>query len=216
MNALVVGGTSGLGLELALRLKEDFQVTVVGRNSPQILSLDYIYRDLSHGVPGAGYLTEKHIDLFIFASGFYQEGTIGQLKHNEIMAMLHVGLTAPVTLLSRILKNQKFLPGFIAITSTSQWIPRKLEPVYTAVKAGLGAFANSVSLDTAVGKTLVAAPAGMKTKFWEKDGRDTSDMLDSQWVAEQILDLYSDDFGYKYARILRGPPRVEIVEERRG
>src|SRR3989344_3159537 len=114
------------------------------------------------------------------------------------MGMLHVGLTAPVTILNRILKNQKSLPGFIAITSTSQWTPRLLEPVYTAVKAGLGMFANSLSLDERVGKTMVAAPAGMKTNFWATTDKDISDMLDPEWVADQMLIQWSDSFKYKY------------------
>lgn len=113
-----------------------------------------------------------------------------------------------------VLNHQKYLPGLIAVTSTSQWTPRLREPVYTAVKAGLGMFANSVSLDPAIGKTLVAAPAGMKTPFWKGTDKDTSDMLDPAWVADQILNLYNDDFKYKYARIMRGPSRVEIMEKR--
>jgi|SRR3989344_6889835 len=216
-NILIVGGTSGLGLELAKKLSKDNHVIIVGRREPKFPGLDFIHRDLSHGVPGASNLIElikEPIELYVFASGFFQEGTMSQLSDSDIMGMLHVGLTAPVTILNRILKNQKSLPGFIAITSTSQWTPRLLEPVYTAVKGGLGMFANSVSLDPAIGKTLLAAPAGMRTPFWEKDGRDTSDMLDPVWVAEQILSLYNDEFKFTHARIMRGPARVELVEKR--
>ncbi|MEK7151520.1 MAG: SDR family NAD(P)-dependent oxidoreductase [Patescibacteria group bacterium] len=216
-NILIVGGTSGLGLKLSKKLKNINHVFVVGRHDPNVSELDYIHRDLSYGEPGVGGLIEfinEPIELLIFASGFYQEGSISQLSDDDVMAMLHVGLTAPITLISRILKRQNFLPGLIVITSTSQFIPRPLEPVYTVVKSGLGMFANSISLDPAIGKALVAAPAGMKTPFWHKDGRDTNDMLDPEWVAEQILDLYDDEFKYKYAHILRSPPRVEVVEKR--
>ncbi len=73
---------------------------------------------------------------------------------------------------------------------------------------------NSVSFDERVGKVLVAGPAGMNTRFWEKNPRDMSNMLDPKWVAEQILDQYSGNFKYKFARILRGPARVEVVETR--
>lgn len=217
-NALVVGGTSGLGLELSKILQEFFHVITVGRHETDS---DFIYRDLSFGVPGAGELIEligEPIELFIYAAGFYQEGNLRQLKEKDISDMLNVGLLAPISLLRRILRYQKSLPGFIVITSTSQFIPRLSEPVYTAVKAGLGMFANSVSLDPQIERTLVVAPAGMKTKFWQNTDKDTGDMLEPKWVADKILELYGElhggDFKYKNARILRNPARVEIVEQR--
>ena len=129
--------------------------------------------------------------------------------------MLNVGLVAPINILNRILKYQSSLSGFIAITSTSQWTPRLFEPAYTTVKAGLGMFGNSVSLDLRVGKVLVAAPSGMKTDFWRDSSRDMSMMLDPKWVAQKIIDLYNEDgFDYKFAKILRKPPRVEVIEKR--
>jgi len=82
------------------------------------------------------------------------------------------------------------------------------------VKAGLGHFSHSVSLDPHVTKTLVAGPAGMATRFWDADKRDMSTMLDPEWTAEQIVRLYEDQFTYRFARILRDPPRVEITETR--
>ena len=76
-------------------------------------------------------------------------------------------------------------------------------------------FANSLSLDSQVGKVLVAAPAGMKTSFWRETTKDTSDMLDPKWVAEQIVKSYNDgQFDYKFIKILRNPPRVEVADAR--
>lgn len=218
--ALVVGGTSGLGLEIAKKLqKRNFEITIVGRKDPEITikPTDFVYRDLAHVIPGASDLVKlvgKPIELFVFAAGFYQEGMISQLNDEEIMSMIHVGLTAPISILNRILKNQNTLSGFIAITSTSQWIPRLLEPVYTAVKSGLAMFARSVSLDPAIGKTLLAAPAGMRTPFWKDTDRDTSQMLDPAWVAEQILISFGCQFKFKEIHILREPPRVKFIETR--
>lgn len=146
--------------------------------------------------------------------GFYQEGNISDVSDEDIANMTNVGLLAPAMLLQRILKKQDKLAGFIAVTSTSQWTPRLLEPIYTAVKSGLGMLANSVSLDERIDRVLVAGPAGMNTRFWENSPRDMSTMLDPKWVAEQVLDQYSGDFKYKLARILRGPARVEVIETR--
>ncbi len=221
---LIVGGTSGLGLELAQLLQNEAtnNVYVTGRKKSANQKLSFIYFDIDGTSKEMvskidTILSElpEEIDLLIYAAGFCQNGNIKDLSDLDIMTMINVGLLVPALLINRILKHQKKLSGFIAITSTSQWIPRVYEPVYTAVKAGLGMLAHSLSLDPQIGKVLVAAPAGMKTNFWTKVKRDTRTMLDPVWVAKQIQQLYvENEFKYKYARILRDPQRVEIVEKR--
>lgn len=217
-NALIIGGTSGLGLKIALILSNDHQVFVTGRKDPENGQLQFRSLELSGDVLGEKMdrlLAElPEIDILVYAAGFFQEGTISDLSDSDILKMSQVGLVAPAMLLAKLLRKQNKLSGFIAITSTSQWIPRLLEPMYTGVKAGLGMLANSLSLDENIGKVLVVGPAGMSTRFWDKDGRDTSDMLDPKWVATKTLKLWEKDFEYKYARALREPHRIEIIEIR--
>jgi hypothetical protein len=73
---------------------------------------------------------------------------------------------------------------------------------------------NSLSLDDRLGKVLVAGPAGMNTRFWEKSPRGASTMLDPSWVAKQVIKHLTGRFKYKFIRILRNPSRVEVVEKR--
>jgi hypothetical protein len=76
-------------------------------------------------------------------------------------------------------------------------------------------FANSLSLDKRVKKTLVAGPAGTKTKFHaSRHDVDMSTYLEPDWVAQQIAEALGGDFSYKYIRILRDPAHVEIQESR--
>src|SRR3989344_1280106 len=208
MRALVVGGTSGLGLEMAKLLLERGDVIVTGRKNPEIAGLTFHRWDMAITTDGLLeqvvqmgrlFIGGPPIDLLIWAAGFYQKGTLGELSTEDILRMNNLGLLAPAIFLKNIIQKQTLLPGFIAITSTSQWTPRKEEPLYTAVKAGLGMLANSLSFDPALGKVLVAAPAGMKTKFWGNALRETNDMLDPRWVAEVILGNYEcDDYGYRF------------------
>ncbi|MBI2329988.1 SDR family NAD(P)-dependent oxidoreductase [Candidatus Daviesbacteria bacterium] len=221
--ALVIGGTSGLGLELAtlLHSKNNFGVYVTGREKPENEQIKFIHLNIG---PDTNLLPSRinniisdlpQTDLLVYAAGFYQEGSMKQLTDEDITKMVNVGLVAPMLILNRILNRQNKLPGVMAITSTSQWTPRIDEPIYTAVKAGFGMFANSLSLDPQVGKVLVAGPAGMKTNFWLETEKDTSNMLEPAWVAKQIYQLYfEDNFKYKCVRILREPPRIEILENR--
>ncbi len=218
-NALIIGGSSGLGLELGLLLSKTHHVIVTGRRDPENANVEFISLDLSKIDQLPKSLDRlvydlPEIDVLIYAAGFYQEGNISDVSDDGILEMTSVGFVAPAMLLQRIMKKQDTLANFIAITSTSQWTPRLLEPIYNGTKAGLGMLGNSVSLDERIGKVMVAGPAGMATRFWEKSPRDMTTMLDPKWVAEQISDQYTEEFKYKFIKILRGPARVEVVEKR--
>ncbi|HMO78392.1 MAG TPA: SDR family oxidoreductase [Candidatus Paceibacterota bacterium] len=216
--ALIIGGSSGLGLEIARLLQKEYEVVITGRRDPRIPDLNFQSLELNSDSLAAlldMFVADlPEIDLVVYAAGFFQEGNISDLSDVDIENMNRVGLLAPAMLLQRILSKQTKLSGLIAITSTSQWTPRHLEPMYTAVKAGLGMLANSISLDRRVEKVLVLGPAGMRTRFWKEDGCDTSNMLDPAWVATETMKLWAEDFKYKFARALRNPARVEVVETR--
>lgn len=216
--ALIIGGSSGLGLEMARLLSINCKVIITGRKDPKksgVRFKELVLDKASLSADLDAFVAElPSIDLLVYAAGFFQEGILSDLSDTDIEKMNRVGLLAPALLLQRLLKKQGGLSGFIAITSTSQWTPRVLEPMYTAVKAGLGMLSNSLSLDERVGKVMVVGPAGMQTRFWESDERDTSNMLDPAWVAQEALAAWKDDFKYKFLRALRNPSRVEIVETR--
>jgi short-subunit dehydrogenase len=220
MSVLIVGGTSGLGLELAKKFQRGRRTVIVtGRRKPPAGMAEFRQFDLSAGdlparidefVSGL-----PKISCFVYAAGYYQEGRVTDLEENEIEEMLNVGGRGLIYLVRSILKKQNHLDELITITSTSQWTPRKLEPIYNFVKAAAGHFSNAMAEDGRIGKVLVAGPSGMQTRFWEGVSRDDLDkMMKPEWVAEQIRKASSGKFSYKYIQILREPPRVEEVERR--
>lgn len=220
-NILIVGGTSGLGLELAiLYAAAGHNVFITGRKDPKKENLKFVYFSMDSQIEKLNdQINEllgkiEKINTLIYTAGYYQEGCIDKLKDDEILEMINVGLTAPALLVKRLKNNPEKPLKIMIITSSSQYTPREKEPIYTAVKAGLGMLANSLALDQEIGKVLVVAPSGMKTPFWKNHNKDTSTMLDPKWVAEQIISLSSGPFKYKYAKILRDPERVEVVEMR--
>jgi short-subunit dehydrogenase len=154
------------------------------------------------------------IDCFVYAAGFYQEGTVTDLSEDQITEMLDVGINAPIWFVRELLQQQGDIDTFISITSTSQWTPRLKEPIYTATKAALGHFANSVSLDPRVKKTLVVGPAGMSTKFWRLTGQDQTGYNTPEWVAAEIYEALVPAYSYAFIRLLRDPARTEVVETR--
>jgi short-subunit dehydrogenase len=221
MNTLIIGGTSGLGLELAHEssLRGD-KVIITGRHDPEVSFAAYDEFDLSQpALPEriANYVTDlPYIDSLIYAPGFYQEGHIDELSDDDIEDMLNVGARGLLYFTKNIIRKQSELSNLVTITSTSQYVAREKESVYNFVKSGAGLFSKALSLDQRVGKVLVVAPSGMATKFWEKDGRSTVHMLPSSWVAEHIQELREDSYSYRAAKILGAtaelPARVEIVE----
>lgn len=155
------------------------------------------------------------INTFIYAAGYFQEGRVTDLSEEQIEEMINVGGRGLIYFTRAILAKQGKLDELITITSTSQWTPRKLEPIYNFAKAGAAHYSNALAEDGRVAKVLVAGPAGMNTAFWEGVDRDDLDkMLDPSWVATEILKLREGEYTYRFAKIMRQPARVEVVETR--
>lgn len=220
MNSLVVGGSSGLGLEVAKQLRAEGEVYVTGRR-PKLdePGVKYERLDLAQGdLPSRiGQLVMKlpKINHVVYAAGYFQEGRITDLSDEQVEEMIDVGGRGLIYFMKSILDKQDKLDELTTITSTSQWTPRRYEPVYNFVKAGAGHFSNAMAEDGRVGKVLVVGPAGMDTAFWDGVERsDKSSMLDPAWVAGQIIDLRRGDYQYRFVKILREPAKVEIKETR--
>lgn len=218
-NILIVGGSSGLGFDLAEHyIGEGHTVCITGRHDPMLagatyceLNIDDNCRTLTNGIDQI--LTKfPAINTLIYSAGFCQRATIDELSDADIAQMVNVGVLAPMFLVQR-LKNALETPlKVILVTSSSQYTPREMESVYCATKAGLGMFGAALARDKKIGKVLVAAPSGMKSTFWRDSDADVSEMLQTQWVAQQVVELSSGTFKYKYAKILRNPDRVEVEE----
>lgn len=152
------------------------------------------------------------VNTLVYSAGFLQRGHIHTLPDAALQTMTNVGLLAPMMLVQRLKQNLDTPLKIMLITSSSQYTPRELEPAYCAVKSGLGMLGASLVRDHDIGKVLVVAPSGINSKFWEGTSEDTSTMLDVEWVARQVVELSSGVFKYKYAKLLRNPARVDIVE----
>ncbi len=229
MRALVVGGSSGLGMELVKLLQVSHtEILITGFSSENPFKGTHPYIKLNlKSEKSPNYKPEESLDAFldalykfgvfntvVYNACYYQEGRIDKLQDFEILDMAYLGFIAAARIIRKIILNQKRLDCLVAITSTSQYTPREFEPVYSSVKAALGMLANSLSLDPRIAKTLVVAPSGMKTKFWNGTDKDTSRMLEPSWVAEQVIKLLKGNFKYRSIKILRNPAHYEIEETR--
>jgi len=220
MASLVVGGTSGLGLEIARELYIAGDETyVTGRREFNESGLHYEAFDLAApDLPkriGELVMGLPEINTLVYAAGYFQEGRVTDLSEQQIEEMIDVGGRGLIYFVRAILEKQDKLYELVTITSTSQWTPRKLEPIYNFAKAGAAHFSNAVAEDGRVGKVLVAGPAGMRTAFWDGVERDDlHKMLDPAWVASEVMKLRDDEYKYRFAKIMREPAKVDVVETR--
>lgn len=219
MTVLIVGGSSGLGLALAKELhSKGDKVIVTGRTKPQVDFVEFKKLDLSKDPATAvAKLVAQlpKIDRLVYSAGFYQFGRLTDLSPQQIQEMINVSGAGLLYSMREVLGKQGELKELVTITSSSQWTPRKNEPIYNFVKAGIGHFSNSMAEDGRVGKVLVVGPSGMRTEFWDDYKPDDFDkMLDKVWVAKQIVKALPGSYKYKFIKILRLPARVEVAEKR--
>lgn len=216
MQSLIVGGTSGLGLEIARGMAaQGNEVIVTGRHDPEVDFATYERFDLmAPGLPkkiGQFIVGLPDIDTLVYAAGFYQGGHVNDLSDEQVDAMFDIGARGLVFFVKKLLEKQGTLKELIVITSTSEVTAREIEPVYNFVKAGGGLYTKAQSLDPAVGRTMKVLVSGMKTPFWDGQEKDTSEMLDASWVAEQIIHNRSQAYKYMPLNIL-GPLKDKRVE----
>lgn len=218
-NFLIVGGSSGLGLELAKHyIADGHTVSITGRKDPDLPGAAFhafsITRDASRLAQDADRLLDRleTVHTLIYSAGFLQRGSIETLGDGDLETMVNVGLLAPMMLIQRLKKRSDWPLKIMLITSSSQYTPRALEPAYCATKSALGMLGASLARDAQLGKVLVAAPSGIRTSFWDGTDEAIETMLDPSWLSDRIVELSSGPFKFKFAKILRNPPRVETVE----
>jgi len=218
MHTLIIGGSRGIGLELAaIYAGHGDAVTVTGRKQPD-KDIDHVtFKELDLSGPAYIQHIEEfiaelgHVDRLVYTPGYYQEGTITDLSESDIVDMVQVCGTGCIFTARAILNAQAELSECIVITSSSQWTPRKLEPIYNFAKAGVAHFAHALSLDERLGKLMVAGPTGTKTAFHAGRNVDMSTYHEPEWVARQIYEQSQGSYRYKFIKILRDPAKVEVA-----
>lgn len=216
---LIVGGTSGLGLEIAKRYTLDAHtVCVTGRKNPNLPGATYQELAIGHEPSQLAKDIDRvlsnfeNVNTLVYAAGFLQRGHIDEFSDGDLGAMVNVGLLAPAMLVQRLKRLSRTPIKVMLVTSSSQYTPREFEPMYCATKSALAMLGASLVRDREIGKVLVVAPSGIKTPFWQETKENTDTMLDPKWVSDKTIELSGGNFRYKFAKILRDPMRVEVVE----
>ena len=174
MNALVVGGSSGIGLSIVLQLMHDTSVErvfVVDKTEYPVAyndsKIDWRYCDLSLGDYSVFYELEDIQALYITA-GFGHLKWFQELSEDYINASFSVNAMAPIQIIrhyyDKLLSNYEFYCA--VMVSIAGRLSSPLFSVYSATKAALGKFIEAVNVELDVqgsqNRILEVSPGSLK------------------------------------------------------
>ncbi len=156
--ALVTGASEGIGRVFAQRLAErGYEVTVVARNSER---LDTLLREL----PGPGHQKivadlaspegvqrivkelagERRIHLLVNNAGLGMFGDFSEIPLERHLSLIQLNILALVELTHAFLARAERGDGIIQLSSTLSFLPMPRQPVYSATKAFVTSFSESL------------------------------------------------------------------------
>lgn len=219
--ALILGGTKGLGKEIALKSLHDGDKIVVAGSSVvreyEEDGITYIPCDLlaRRSVNDLISKIENNqlppISKFFWVAGRLLKGDFAKQSSREIDEVMSVNFVNP-TLIARAVwaQMQKATEEcqFVVISSSSGVKARKDEAVYVATKHAQVGFTRSLGMENSNPNVKVSLfmPGGMKTSFWDKNPTpDYDSFLDPKKVAQNVvvLSMFQDDL-YEEYEIPRG------------
>jgi short-subunit dehydrogenase len=181
--ALVTGASSGIGWAAARRLAgAGAQVVAHGRDGDRLAELSrltgasVVTGDLSDPASAAAVARQAGpVDIVVNNAGIGWAGAFTDMAAGDVPRLVAVNLTAPMEL------TRALLPGMLArgrghlmyVTSIAGRMGVAGEAVYSATKAGLDAFAESLRFEltgTAV-QVSVLVPGVVDTPFFDRRGR---------------------------------------------
>ena len=181
--ALVTGASSGIGWAAARRLAEaGARVVAHGRDGDRLAELSrltgaaVVTGDLSDPASAVAIAEQAGpVDILVNNAGIGWAGAFLDMPGDEVARLVGVNLTAPIEL------TRAVLPGMLArcaghlmfVTSIAGRMGVAGEAVYSATKAGLDSFAESLRFEltgTAV-QVSVLVPGVVDTPFFDRRGR---------------------------------------------
>jgi short-subunit dehydrogenase len=180
--ALVTGSSRGIGAAVACRLAaRGARLVLHGRDGPSLEALAAELSAAAHAVdlcaPGAPDLLARQagsVDVLVHCAGVGWRGSLTAMTAEEVHRMLALNLRAPIDLTRALLPGMlERRRGHIAFVSSIAGLTGvEHEAVYSASKAGLSAFADSLALELAGSGVTVStvAPGAVDTDFWTARG----------------------------------------------
>lgn len=197
--AVVTGASSGIGKEIAKRLLDlGYEVFGVSRS----ISLNDICHENFHAIKAnlstsketiclCEKLKKEKIFILVNAAGFGRFEPHEELSTATIIDMVFLNLTAPMLLTNTLLRTLKNTDGYlININSIEAIRVSKFSAVYSATKAGLKAFGDSLFEETRKSELSITNinPDMTESSFYNDLRFTTSDKEDEKLLSRDIAD----------------------------
>jgi short-subunit dehydrogenase len=197
--AVVTGASSGIGNSISQRLlKLGFKVIGISRNEPENLSEDKNYTHIKCDLTNeketiklCEELKAKDIFLLVNCAGFGRFEPHEELDQKSIMQMSFLNLTAPMLLTNATLRSLKNTNGYLVnISSIEALRASKFAGVYSATKAGLKAFSDSLFEECRKSSLSITNinPDMTQSDFYESLRFDVSDKENEKLLCSDIAD----------------------------
>ncbi len=196
---IIVGGTHGLGREIALALQEAGHDTfVVGRSYDEAEHGNGMRVDLSSAEESLQ-LAEKVKELsktalnFWWVSGYGYNGDFTEQPEPAVMAAVNFGNVLPAAQAAfSVMVERTETSYFVVVSSTTGFKARKDEAVYAGTKHAQVGFTRSLGLESerlgSGARVALFMPGGMKTPFWDGNQPAVYDeFLEPAKVAEHLV-----------------------------
>lgn len=151
MKSLVIGGSSGLGLALALTLAKEGEVVIVARSRPLIeLPPNISFKQFDLSSDNFSFFDQfDDINTLIISAGVGYLSRFEDLSEDKIIEMMQVNSIAPIRIIkhfyNKILSQKTFYTAVIG--SISGFMSSPWYAVYGASKASLKIFIESINVE---------------------------------------------------------------------
>lgn len=219
LRALILGGTKGLGLGLALAeecRKRGIVPIIAGRSASADIKIDLT--DESPFGELKALLEKGAVEYLFWVAGIFYRGPFAEMSAGNIDAMIATHLSGPLRVLQLFHSSQKRPYHLIVIASISSWRLRDNETLYCALKAAKASFARNFAKELLRerpgSRVTLVNPGGIKTPFWRGTSQDTSGFMEPSVVASLILkEIQNQQDSFKEIQIIRGEGGSPILEK---
>ena len=197
--AVVTGASSGIGRAIVLRLLSlEYRVIGVSRtidsknfNNDNFIALKADLSDNKDTLKLSQTLQKESVFILVNAAGFGKFEPHEELNPQIIASMTFLNLTAPMLLTNALLRSLKKEDGYLINITSIEAIKRsKFAGVYSATKAGLKAFSDSLFEETRKSALSITNinPDMTESAFYDELRFETSKKDNERLLSSDIAD----------------------------